>query len=364
MSNYDVIFLGGRGLRSNYGGVENAIRETTLEMSKEELKIGVYGVLGENSNTCEFPENLCEINLSNRVYKIFGQYGFIFLCVLHILLFSRPRVAFIYASGPCFFTPILRIGGVKVITSLRAIDSQRDKWGIVSRKILMMGEYFSWRFSNYFTVNSKEMASYYSKYRADVKFIPNGSKAAINKDISILKKIGVEKGGFFLFAARLDPVKRLHLLLEAYTSIPIDYKIPLVIAGGNAKSKEYEQLLRKFESKNVIFLGHISQEELDPLMVSCRAFVSPSVLEGMSNSILSAMANGKAVLAANIPENSDVVKLKNALFESDNVDDLKLGLIKLASDESFSLDLGAQLKEISIANFSWRKTSDLFFDLI
>ncbi|MFT5814055.1 MAG: glycosyltransferase involved in cell wall biosynthesis, partial [Psychroserpens sp.] len=256
-----------------------------------------------------------------------------------------------------------RLGGIKVITSLRAVDSARDKWGKVSQKTLQIGEYCSWRFSNAFTVNSKEMAEIYAPYRSDVKFIPNGAKGIETKGEGRLNELGLTNNGYFLFAARLDPVKRLHILLEAHTKLPEKSRLPLVVAGGHVKDQGYEQQLIAMASSDVIFLGHLSKNDLDPLMAHCRAFILPSVLEGMSNSILSAMAAGKPVLAADVPANSDLLGYEDALFTADNCKKLKDKLVLLSNNEEFCLTLGDKLKERAKAEFSWTATSEKFYQL-
>lgn len=362
---FKIAFVGSRGVFSNYGGVENATREIVLEMSQEKnVDINVYSVRTENDNKFTLPANVRTTFIPGFIYKYLGQHGYIFFCILNVLLINRPKVVILFASGPCIFTPLLRFGGIRVITSLRAIDSTRDKWGKISRTILQFGEYCSWRFADEFTANSKEMVSVFSKYRHDAHFIPNGAKRIVNTNISDLGNYGLTPNHYLLFAARLDPVKRLHLLLEANKRLPDSIRLPLVIAGGNVKDESYEKMLREYESQSVIFLGHITSKQLEPLMKYCRAFILPSVLEGMSNSLLSAMANSKAVLAADIVENSDVVECKDALFEKDNVNDLYEKLIKISNDMHFCNNLGQKLGTIASEKYSWTATSAMFFKLI
>jgi glycosyltransferase involved in cell wall biosynthesis len=358
-----MAFIGGRGLFSNYGGVENAIREIALEVSKKGENITVYGASNEDENAFSLPQNLKRVDCPIWIYQRLGQHGLILFCVLHALFVGRPKVVYLFASGPCIFTPVLRLGGIKVITSLRAVDSARDKWGKVSQKILQLGEYCSWRFSNAFTVNSEEMAEIYAPYRSDVKFIPNGAKEIETKGEGRLNELGLTKNGYFLFAARLDPVKRLHILLEAHSNLPEKYRLPLVVAGGHVKDLGYEQQLVAMASSDVIFLGHLSKKDLDPLMAYCRAFILPSVLEGMSNSILSAMAAGKPVLAADVPANSDLLVYEDALFVADDCEDLHDKLTLLSNSEEFCVTLGDKLKERAKAEYSWTTTSEKFYQL-
>jgi glycosyltransferase involved in cell wall biosynthesis len=358
-----MAFIGGRGLFSNYGGVENAIREIALEVSKKGDSIIVYGASNEDENAFPLPQNLSKVDCPLLVYQKLGQEALILFCVLHALFIDRPKIVFLFASGPCIFTPVLRLGGIKVITSLRAVDSARDKWGKVSQKILQIGEYCSWRFSNAFTVNSKEMAEIYAPYRSDVKFIPNGAKGIETEGEGRLNELSLTKNGYFLFAARLDPVKRLHILLEAHSKLPQTSRLPLVVAGGHVKDQGYEQQLIAMASSDVIFLGHLSKKDLDPLMAHCRAFILPSVLEGMSNSILSAMAAGKSVLAADVPANSDLLNYKDALFTADNCNELHDKLAILSTDNEFCATLGEKLKDRAKTEYSWATTSEKFYQL-
>lgn len=365
MQNVKIAFVGSRGIFSNYGGVENATREIVLEMSQQkDVSINVYSVQTETDNKFTLPANVKTIFIPDYIYKYLGQHGYIFFCILNVLLINRPNVVILFASGPCVFAPLLRFGGIRVITSLRAIDSARDKWGKISRTILRFGEYCSWRFADEFTANSKEMISVFSKFRHDAHFIPNGAKCIEDANVNDLEEYGLTPNNYLLFAARLDPVKRLHLLLEAHNRLPESIRLPLVVAGGNVKDEAYEKMLRKYESESVIFLGHITSKQLESLMKYCRAFILPSVLEGMSNSLLSAMANSKAVLAADIVENSDVVEYGDALFEKDNVNDLYEKLIKISSDMHFCNNLGQKLGEIASEKYSWSATSAMFFKLI
>ena len=250
------------------------------------------------------------------------------------------------------------------MTSLRAIDSDRDKWGVISRSVLQLGELFAWKYANFFTVNSHAMVDHYHAYREDVRFIPNGAKEISAENITDISEYGLSRNNYFLFASRLDPVKRLHILLEAYSKLAEQDRIPLVIAGGHVKDQKYEAELKAYSCDNVLFLGHLNSDHLAPLMKHCRAFILPSILEGMSNSLLSAMASSKAVLAADIPENRDVVFFEEVLFEKDNVEALYQKLKKFSRDDNYCKTIGLSLHKISDNKYSWLSTANKFYNLI
>lgn len=347
----------GRGYHSSYGGVENAIREITLEMSSSGLQLGVCGISDSPKACPDRPHNITLVNCPAWLYKHLGQHSATLYCMAKSLLRWRPRVMVVFASGPNITTPILKLFGVHVISSLRAVDSSRDKWGAVSRRILKVGEYCAWRYADRFTVNSQQMVELYAPRRPDVVFLPNGARAASEGVDRSIEEAGLTRNGYFLFAARLDPVKRLHLLLQAHANMPSEQRLPLVVAGGHSKCHQYVRSLTQQAHESVVFLGHIKQSQLAPLMRHCRAFILPSTLEGMSNSLLSAMAAGKAVLASDIPPNKDVLQDPDALFLKDDVASLSSGLVRLAKDERFAISLGERLRARAEKNHDWASTA-------
>lgn len=362
MKELHLAFVGGRGLYSNYGGVENAIREiTNVIADKSDVSITVYGTSTKNIKR-NIPKSIRVANCPTWLYEKLGQYGIVLWSFFHLAFVSRPDVVFLFASGPCIFTPFLRLMGIKVVSSLRAIDSERDKWGVISRTILQTGEYFAWRYANVFTVNSKEMYEVYSKYTSEVLFIPNGAKTINTIPKGIIEKYDLVIDEYILFAARIDPVKRLHLLISAHNNLPSKNRIKLVIAGGNAKDQQYLNTQIKKANCDISFVGHLEQEELECLLQGCRAFISPSILEGMSNSILSAMINGKAVLAADIKANTDILNSTEAVFPADDLNSLEAGLLRIANDKKFCERLGNNLQNYAQENFSWQNTAEKFYN--
>jgi glycosyltransferase involved in cell wall biosynthesis len=356
-----IVFIGGRGLYSSYGGVENAIRNITNSLSVRGLSVGVYSSSSAIDQELRVDRRTANIVMHHPVVHCGGHSFFVLLCVLHTIFIARPSCVVLFASGPCIFVPLLRLAGIKVVASIRAIDSARDKWGIVARSVLKLGEYFAWRWADVLTVNSKSMVSYFQKWRSDVVFIPNGINLVDSEssENSIMDKYNLLDGQYLYFAARFDPVKRLHLLLHAFKEID-NKNIKLVVSGGNSKDSDYLSELLSYESDRVIFTGHVSSAEVQKLMVHCRGFILPSVLEGMSNSLLLAMALGKPVLAANVPENYDVLLDSRAVFRADDLEDLKSGLCRLIDDESFGFNLGQTLQRRAIDNYSWDNTALLF----
>ncbi len=107
---------------------------------------------------------------------------------------------------------------------------------------------------------------------------------------------------------RLVPVKRLDRLIHLVGGVgELGVTTKLLIAGDGPDRSRLEALATELDKNNRIrFLGH--REDLPELYSALDVFCLPSEAEGMSNSILEAMACGLPVLATNIPPNRGLVQ--------------------------------------------------------
>ncbi len=361
-----IAFVGGRGFHSNYGGVENAIREISSRLASAGLEVDVYGQGSASGFSKEqIKPGLVAIGAPTVFSRFKGNAVLAFVNCLYALVMRRPKVLLLFASGPSLLSIFARLMGVRVIAALRAIDSKRDKWGAVSASVLRLGEYSALNVAHSCTVNSLEMYRYYNGEARGLHYIPNGATDAAAGDDKVLAELGLKPDSYLLFAARLDPVKRLHVLLQAYRQLPAETRLPLVIAGGQCKSPEYRQQLDDLACDGVKFVGHVTKDTLDPLMRHCAIFVLPSILEGMSNSLLAAMNRGRCVLCADVDANSDVVlREPDVLFEADNVDALANRLAEYCGSPERRRACGQKMQQIVAQHYSWDATSESYRQLI
>lgn len=113
----------------------------------------------------------------------------------------------------------------------------------------------------------------------------------------------IPKCDFFLFAGRLQTVKGLHQLLEAYRIYAqrSTSPLPLYVAGEHT-DKQYSAEMIQFVayhqlSKHVRFMGQRS--DLPQLMQQARALIVPSTFEGFGFCMVEAMVNGCLVIGRN-----------------------------------------------------------------
>ncbi len=103
-----------------------------------------------------------------------------------------------------------------------------------------------------------------------------------------------------LFLGRLDFEKHIHNLLKAVAMLPRSLNTQVEIVGDGGERKYLENLAIELGiSKQVKFLGHISEQELPKAYERATLFAMPSIAELQSIATMEAMASGRPVVAAN-----------------------------------------------------------------
>ena len=107
-----------------------------------------------------------------------------------------------------------------------------------------------------------------------------------------------EADDYFVFVGRLVEIKGIFTLLDAMRGVRTSH---LYIAGGGEDEAGAREFARKEGLDNVTFLGHLSGEQLRPLVQRARFAVVPSQwYENYPMSVLEAFACGTPVIGADI----------------------------------------------------------------
>ena len=357
-----IAMIGHKVVPSRRGGIENVL--TTLCPILVEMGIDVT-CYNRSSNKIEdeglgFVENNEYKGVKLKTAFTVNFRGFAAMIASFTAAiaasFKDYDVIHFHAEGPCAALWIPKMFGKKCVATVHGLDWQREKWGKgFASKYIKFGEKVMAKYADEIIVLSESAAKYFKDtYNRDTILINNGIEKPDKKQADKIKELyGISKDEYICMVSRLTAEKGVHYLIDAYNSINTDKK--LVIAGDTSDTDDYVELLKKKAegNSNIIFTGFISGDVLDEIYSNAYLVVLPSDIEGMSLSLLEAMAYGNAVLCSDIPENTLVVEDKAIHFEKSNISDLADKLQMLCDKQDIRDDYKKNAEEFILGKYNW-----------
>ncbi len=370
-----IAMIGHKVIPSQRGGIENVLTSLCPLLAELGAEITVY-----NRSSDKIEDNYLH-EVRNGLYKgvrlktaptikLRGISAMIasYTAALRAS-FSNADIVHFHAEGPCAALWIPKLFGKKCVATVHGLDWQREKWkrGPAS-KYIKTGEKVMAKYADKIIVLSESARTYFKDtYKRDTVLIPNGidrpKHTAADK---ITKLFGLKKDEYICVVSRLTPEKGIHYLIDAQNSVKPDKK--LVIAGdtGDSDSADsYTALLRKKakDNPNIIFTGFISGDVLREIYSNTYAVCLPSDIEGMSLSLLEALAYGNALLCSDIPENTSVAKNHALYFKKSDTNDLAKKLKLLCSDSDFAKKLKKGADDFILSKYSRKDVALSHFKL-
>ncbi|WP_340155501.1 glycosyltransferase family 4 protein [uncultured Winogradskyella sp.] len=151
---------------------------------------------------------------------------------------------------------------------------------------------------------------------ADIRWVSEGLSATTFDvaGVHTRKSLGIkEKDTVLLSIGNLVDVKNHELLLNVFTSLPIEVKenLKLIICGDGPLRGSLEKQCKLLGiEKSVIFMGRLKRAELSDIFELSNIFVHTSMSEGFGNVILEAMLFKLLVVASPVGVAADIIRHK------------------------------------------------------
>ncbi len=154
---------------------------------------------------------------------------------------------------------------------------------------------------------------------------------------------------------RLDPVKNYHMLLKALElqkSSPGEFAVAVV--GDGPQRADLEQFAVSHGLKHTHFLG--TKSDIPRYLQAFDIFVQTSLAEGISNSILEAMACGLPIIATRVGGNSEILEDNRTatLVAPDDAMELARQIQSYVTDDEKRARIGRAARQSCVSNFSLR----------
>ena len=202
-----------------------------------------------------------------------------------------------------------------------------------------------------FSEQQKNLLESYGVSASTVSVIPNG--VDIEKYAPGLSgyKQTLESSLLVGYLGRVDPEKNVDLLIRAFQDIDAAEDVKLVVIGGGSERRRLE---RRYRGSRVIFTGPVMEEtERISMLRAMDVFVLPSLVEGLSLSLLEAMACGVAPVATDVGSDGEAMRGAGLLVDPKDLDgQLRLALRTLLEFPDFRNELGRRARARAVERYS------------
>lgn len=244
--------------------------------------------------------------------------------------------------------------GKKILT-IHGIYSQQveNLHNKTTSKIATSYEKEALRWADAITVVSNDAFDYYKKLGLNVYHIPN----SINIQ-SLTTKSDRRYEKQIIFAGRLSPEKGIDVLCKLIELLPLD--INLIILGSGPK----ENLIKNIKKPNVNYLGYLPKNETISLIRGSDILIQPSLIEGISSTILEAMACKTSVITTNVGGNKEIIEnnQNGILIEPNNPQKLLEEILNLFSNPEVKNKL-IDSAYTNVQKYDWKNIGKLYLNL-
>ena len=260
------------------------------------------------------------------------------LAVLDAAWRQRPDVLHIQAIGPALWAPLARLLGLKVVVTHHGADYERQKWGMLARTALRLGEALGARTAHGVIAISEGIAGALRRdHGCRAAVIPNGVTlpALPAPAMGALAPFGLRPGRYVLLVSRLVPEKRHRDLLNAFERAGLaDQGWQLALVGGADHQDAYARSVIEAAQRTpgVVATGFQQGPSLQALYAHAGLFVLPSSHEGLPIALLEALSWGLPVRVSDIPAHRELALPAQAYFRCGDVDHLAQGLREAAAE--------------------------------
>ena len=253
-----------------------------------------------------------------------------------------------------------------IIVSERCVDSWKSNWQL---KL----DWFLQSRANFVVVNSQSVADFYKQHgiaSEKIRVIPNAVSEPSHPKITRSELCELasipQSSKIMMYVGRLAKQKRIHDLLWAsqmlHQATPEAYF--LVVGDGPEKQALHVAAEDLEVTEQVRFLGH--RDDAAELLHHADAFWLGSEFEGMSNSLMEAMACGKPVVVSDIPPNRELVTHNVTGWLVEPGDSLAFSQYgtRIVSNPDEALSIGEAARQLMLNNYSQSQLVNSYRQLI
>src|SRR5256714_8532528 len=197
---------------------------------------------------------------------------------------------------------------------------------------------------------------------ANVAVIPNGVDVDKYAPGSSAFKQTSQASTLVGCLGRVGPEKNVDVLVRAFQAVDAAEDVKLVVVGSGSERRRLE---RRSGSRRIIFTGQVLEEaERIAMLRAMDVFVLPSLVEGLSLSLLEAMSCGVAPVATDVGADGEALRAAGILLDPKDLDgQLRLALRTLLDFPDFRAELARRARARVLERYSLSDNLDRLLSL-
>ena len=198
--------------------------------------------------------------------------------------------------------------------------------------------------------------------RGVIHVLPNGVDVGRYCPGPSGKRSELRADRMFTYLGRIDPEKNVDVLLAAFLDAGPPAGARLVVVGGGVERRRLE---RRYADARVLFTGVVTdeQERIDILRAS-DAFFLPSSVEGLSLSMLEAMACGAATVATDVGNDGEALRGAGVVLDPTHLEsELRATIRLLVETPALCQVLGRMARARAVERYSLSSNLDALLGL-
>lgn len=314
-----IALIGTRGVPANYGGFETCAEELGSRLVSRGHEVTVYCRSGYYREKRASYLGMKLVCLREPKIKSLET----LLSSLHALLHALGKefdILFVFnsANSPWMFLP--GIFGKKSVLHVDGLEWKRAKWGPAGKKYFKMTEWLATKLPAALICDSREIQKYYRRtYGRETRYVSYGAELQHSRNRSLLDRLALHPGGFFLQITRFEPENNPLLSIRAFERLETDKK--LVLVGGARYRTDYSETMSKSAGARILFPGFIYDKDVRrELLCNCCAYIHGNEVGGTNPALLEAMASGCFVVSRDVPFNREVLRDAGIYYQKDTGD--------------------------------------------
>lgn len=303
--------------------------------------------------------------LPTLAHKYFDTPVHTLLSGLHAA-WRRYDAALVVNSANALFVPLTRWTGIPTALHVDGIEKRRAKWGPLGRAVYALSERLACRVPTVLLTDADVIREHYERrYGAESWMITYGVDPKPPESDDVLRRLGLEPGGYFLYVSRFEPENNPDKLVDAYADVSGD--VPLVMVGDAPYAEEFIESFKRRADGRILFPGTIYGDGYRQLQSHALAYIQATEVGGTHPALVEAMGYGNCLLVNDVPENREVAGDDAVYFEAHRPETLAVAMEWVLAHGDEVAEKGRRAAARARELYSWDAVAaqyeELFFHL-